>query len=250
MKKILTTFLIVGTAFAASDEDDMGFMEFDEAYFTKYTIDHLAEIAPPTTNIVDVPVVDATPESTKGYGVILKREGDHEVEIAPWPQQTERPVIKGDEGCTVEGTFTMEWVGRRCLAINNAVGAQYITGLVYRENDILTHEANYHPDGSQNIFPISPDPFVLMLSKKESSRIGDIGPEDFKAFRFDGTKGFSIHPGVWHQPAYPLWRSRSMRFSDEQGAVHACVPVNFVRERGVWARIPGVLSRVVRYMPK
>ncbi len=191
------------------------------------------------SNFVDAPVVEATSENTKGYGEIVDNFDQASVKVIKWPSHGFRPVLKGNEGGIVEGRFTMTWQkDDSCRAINAAVGGDYITGA--RDKDsIYAHEANYHPDGSQIVFPNDNQPFILLLAKgKNPENPDEIYPSDFVAFRFRGDKGFSIAPGVWHQPAYPL--SKSATFDDKQGAVHACVPVNFMKEFGVVVRIPHV----------
>ena len=55
-------------------------------------------------------------------------------------------------------------------------------------------------------------------------------------FRFDGTRGLYIHPGVWHEGVFA--RRGRQRFFDKQGAVHARVSVDFPREFGCLLEVP------------
>ena len=92
--------------------------------------------------------------------------------------------------------------------------------------------ANYHPDGGQLFFPLSPAPFVVPLALPGD----DVTPEDFVCFRFDGTKGLYIHPNIWHEGAFAC--AGQQRFLDRQGRVHARVSVDFPREFGVLLEVP------------
>ena len=98
------------------------------------------------------------------------------------------------------------------------------------ERMMLWH-ANYHPDGGQLFFPLDGTPFVVPLALPGD----DVKPEDFVAFRCDGTRGLYIHPGIWHEGVFPV---RPGRFFDRQGRVHARVSVDFAREFGCLLRVP------------
>ena len=129
-------------------------------------------------------------------------------------------------------------------AENRAVGRSYITGWFtdpatasdtqqpHDVSRIYTHEANYHPDGGQIFFPRQGAPFVALLAKPGDS----ISPEDFVAFRCDGSFGIHIDPGVWHQPVFPV--AAAAEFDNRQGRVHACVAVNFVTEFKCYIEVP------------
>ncbi len=190
-------------------------------------------------------VVEATPDSLKGYGKLVARPEECDIEIVRWPAQGWRPVDSdsGDEGGTTEGIFEGSWVGDILYGRNAAVGGHYILG--YGEdpsvasesakNDpsrILLWHANYHPDGGQLFFPLDKRPFVVPLALPGD----DLRPEDFVCFRFDGSQGLYIHPAIWHEGVFPL--SGRQRFFDKQGAVHARVSVDFAREFGVLLEVP------------
>ena len=97
---------------------------------------------------------------------------------------------------------------------------------------IYTHEANYHPVGSQIFCPRDGAAFIALLARP----VDDVKPEDFVAFYCDGTFGIHIDPNVWHQPVFPL--SSSALFDDRQGRVHACVAIDFVSEFGCYLEVP------------
>ena len=130
------------------------------------------------------------------------------------------------------------------LAVNRAVGRSYVTGWYgdpatadaatepADRSCILTHEANYHPDGGQIFCPRAGTGFVALLAKPGD----DVTPADFRAFRFDGRFGVHIDPGVWHQPVFPL--NPPAVFDDRQGRVHACVAVDFLAEFGCYLEVP------------
>ena len=56
------------------------------------------------------------------------------------------------------------------------------------------------------------------------------------AFYCDGSFGINLHPGIWHQPLFPLYDKAL--FDDKQGKVHACIAVDFVTEFGVYLSVP------------
>jgi ureidoglycolate lyase/seryl-tRNA synthetase len=144
----------------------------------------------------------------------------------------------------VEDRFVMERRGEIQYAVNHAVGRRYITGW-YADparasatrpaadtRRILTHEANYHPDGGQVFWPCDGAAFVALLAKPGD----DVRPEHFVAFYCDGSFGLHIDPGVWHQPVFPL--AASAQFDNRQGRVHACIAVDFPSEFGCYLEVP------------
>ena len=186
-----------------------------------------------------VPVVEANSESLSGYGRLVNDAETCELEIVRWPAQGWRPVDQdsGDEGGTTQGVFFSEWKGDVLYGQNEAVGGHYVLGYAIAPEhaqeesrrspeQVLLWHANYHPDGGQLFFPLQQSPFLVPLALPGD----DVTPADFVAFRFDGTQGLYIHPGVWHEGVYPL--APSQRFFDKQGAVHARVSVDFAREFG------------------
>ncbi len=166
--------------------------------------------------------------------------------IVPWPVQGRRPLVPGtgNEGGTVEDIFEMEARGGLMLATNRAIGRSYVTGwygdpatanAATEPGDrscILTHEANYHPDGRQIFCPRDGAAFVALLAKAGD----EVTPADFRAFLFDGGFGIHIDPGVWHQPVLPL--NPPAVFDVRQGRVHACVAVDFLVEFGCYLSVP------------
>lgn len=201
--------------------------------------DYLNPGLPAGLATVRIPVVEATAESLKGYGLLVSDPKAQAVEIVRWPALGWRPVDvdSGNEGGTTKGTFVSEWSGDILYGKNEAVGGHYILGFnTLPEQADTTHQrdpqrlmlwhCNYHPDGGQMFFPLEPGPFLVPMALPGD----DVKPEDFVCFRFDGSQGLLMHPGVWHEGVFAIKGRRS--FYDEQGAVHARVSVNFALEFG------------------
>lgn len=203
---------------------------------------------PKTTDLrkaFDIPFVQATPESIKGYGLIVDSPEDFPIEIVRWPAQGWRPVDdnSGDQGGTTEGIFEIWWKGDNLWARNNAVGDSYHFGWsqfpdeARHESDkprerLLVWHSNYHPDGGQMFFPLNGESFVVPLALPGD----DIKPEHFTAFRCDGGKGLYIHPNIWHGSVIPI--NDQCRLLDRQGRVHARVSVHFAEEFGGYLSVP------------
>jgi ureidoglycolate lyase len=201
--------------------------------------DYLNPALPANLARVRMPVVEATPQALDGYGHLVDDRQTCEIEIVRWPALGWRPVDEdtGDQGGTTEGIFVSEWQGDILFGRNEAVEGEYILAYgtepaaadrTHRRDPerILLWHANYHPDGGQLFFPIEREPFVVPLARPGD----DAKPQDFVCFRFDGTKGLYIHPGVWHEGVFAVAGTR--RFFDKQGAVHARVSIDFAREFG------------------
>lgn len=213
---------------------------------TSQDLSKMPSIARGEAGVYEVPLVIASEETLQGFGHIVHDFDAEEVIIVTWPAPGWRPVVPGtgNEGGIVNDSFTMQRTGNILYAENNAVGRRYITGwlddpampseniLPERTDVIYTHEANYHPDGGQVFFPADGQPFIALLAKPGD----DISPKDFVAFYFDGTFGVQINPNVWHQPMFPI--GERARFKNKQGAVHACIGVDFIQEFGVYFAIP------------
>ena len=189
---------------------------------------------------VKVPTIVATPENFASYGHFVYNFEHESVIIKPWPVFGKRKLMgnTGIGGGIAEGIFeyTYETTQKNkpylkkldniitLHSINNAVGGKYITGIGY-DNIMLVREANYHPDSGQVFYPMETRPFSLLLSDADDNAT----PEDFVCFSFDGTCGCQINPNIWHQPIYPSM-CKTMNFKNKQGAVHACVGIDFVDE--------------------
>jgi hypothetical protein len=208
----------------------------DEAVF-----DDAASQLPVGLKLLDVPLVPATGSSLKGYGEIVRNPQRHRIEIVAWPLSGWRrlDVGTGIEGGTTEGNFLCEWQGNQLLGRNEAVGGHYVLGFrdppehaqgpgfVPSEGRVLLWHCNYHPDGGQLFWPIDGQAFVVPAALPGD----DVRPEDFVAFRSDGSFGIYIHPGIWHEGPFPV--TPSGRFFDKQGKVHARVSCDLAREFGV-----------------
>ncbi|MEE3373261.1 MAG: ureidoglycolate lyase [Planctomycetota bacterium] len=207
--------------------------------------DYLNPDLPPELPWIEVPIVEATAEALQRYGRLVDQPDGCEVEIVRWPAQGWRPVDQdsGDEGGTTEGIFLSEWKGDVLYGQNEAVGGHYVLGYADSPEQsqessqrppeqVLLWHANYHPDGGQLFFPLQKSEFLVPLALPGD----DVAPADFVAFRFTGSQGLYIHPGVWHEGVYPI--SGRQRFFDKQGAVHARVSVDFAREFSCLLRVP------------
>ncbi|MEO8849649.1 MAG: ureidoglycolate lyase [Casimicrobiaceae bacterium] len=207
--------------------------------------DYLNPALPAGLRRVRMPVVDATAESLRGYGVLVEDRAQCKVEITRWPAHGWREVDddSGDEGGTTTGVFVSQWRGDILYGSNEAVGGHYIlayAGEPTHADDtharaplqMLLWHCNYHPDGGQLFFPLDNAPFMVPLALPGD----DVTPEKFVCFRFDGTRGLYIHPNVWHEGVFTC--AGTQRFYDEQGAVHARVSVDFAREFGCLIEAP------------
>ena len=233
-------------------------------------------IAPPSTRgvgaarIFDVPLVRATTESLATVGARPVSNFDTAVvDVTPWPTRGWRALVPGtgSGGGTVAGIFTNERIGLVQYSVNVALGRKYITGW-YGEDpahaaavsptatvdeprvlkSILTHEANYHPDGGQVICARpGGSPFILLLAPPGD----DIMPSSFRAFLVEPPMaGVHIGPGTWHQPAFPAYGSTPGSLLDNrQGAVHACVSSSFIHDFGGYLRVPLSAEDVKEAMP-
>jgi Ureidoglycolate lyase len=199
--------------------------------------DYLNPALPSGLAIVSIPIVEATPETVKGYGYLVDDPQECKIEITRWPAQGWRRVDadSGDEGGTKEGIFSSQWKGEILYGSNQAVGGEYILGYSaapenaseHKEGDpnkILLWHANYHPDGGQLFFPVDKQPYLVPVALPGDN----IRPEHFICFLCDGMKGLYIHPNIWHEGVFAI--RGSQRFLDRQGAVHARVSVDFARE--------------------
>jgi len=179
-----------------------------------------------------VPIIIANNENFKPYGNIVENYEEEKVIIVAWNTSGWRELENntGIGGGYVEGTFTYKYDDKFLYSTNNAVSCSYITGILNGPK-ILTREANYHPDGGQIFFPLSNDPFILLLALPGD----DIKPTDFIGFYFDGSCGCQIKPNIWHQPAYPLVKEAI--FMTKQGAIHGCVCYDSVKEDNIMLEI-------------
>ncbi len=195
--------------------------------------------------MVEMPVVDATDATLQGYGHLVDDPEKCKVEIVRWPAAGWRTVDEdtGDEAGITEGVFVSEWQGDILVGCNDAVGGHYILAYAQLpEHADRTHtrdpqrmmlwHANYHPDGGQLFFPLQARPFLVPLALPG----GDVTPDKFVCFRFDGRQGLYIHPDIWHEGVFGM--SGTQRFFDRQGAVHARVSVDFAREFGCLLAAP------------
>ena len=245
--------------------------------------------SPPSTRgegaarVFDVPLVRATAANLAGFGRPVRDFARDKVDIVPWPLAGAggwRKLVPGtgDEGGVVEDVFRNELdaSGTVQLSVNVGLKRRYVIGwfggdpaeaarasaragdkpvpeaaaAAVDRSSILTHEANYHPDGGQIIASRDGAPIVLLLAPKGD----DVTPRSFRAFfvdpAFDGTVGVHIDAGTWHQPAFPVHEGAGARgaaptLDNRQGKVHACVAADFVREFGGYLRVPLTRAAIV-----
>jgi ureidoglycolate lyase len=200
----------------------------------------------PSLDLVDVPLIEATAETVKGYGYLVDDSDSCEIEIVTWPAQGWRPVDQetGNQGGYVEGVFRGEWRGDVLMGTNDAVGGHYVLGwstdpqyassetqTVARDQVLLWH-FNYHPDGGQLFFPLEKKPFVVPVALPGD----DLSPDRITAFWCDGSQGLYIHPGIWHEGIFPVEDEQG--FLDRQGRVHARISCDIGEEFGVYLSVP------------
>ena len=200
----------------------------------------------PSLDLVDVPLLEATAESVKDYGYLVDDSDTCKIEIVTWPAQGWRPVDQetGNQGGTVEGVFRGEWRGDVLMGSNDAVGGHYVLGwstdpqyassetqTVARDRVLLWH-FNYHPDGGQLFFPLEKKPFVVPVALAGD----DLSTDRIVAFWCDGSQGFYIHPGIWHEGIFPVEDEHN--FLDRQGRVHARISCDIGEEFGVYLSVP------------
>lgn len=207
--------------------------------------DYLNPDIPEGLKLLDVPLARATSESMKGYGAVVHDPKKHEIEIVPWPLQGWRRLDAGtgNEGGTTEGVFACEWRGNELVGRNEAVGGHYVigfrdlpetarSGVKLSGGRVLLWHCNYHPDGGQLFFPLDARPSFVPLALPGD----DVRPERFVAFRFDGTRGLSIHANIRRERVFAV--AGAQRFFDRQGAVHARASVDFPRGFGCLLEVP------------
>jgi hypothetical protein len=194
-----------------------------------------------------LPLVEATADSLAGYGEIVPDFAASKVTMTPWPLSGSRPMspgVSGNEAGETAGAFSMWAEGGLLFGQNQAVGRAYIIGWYddpaearrdrapAATDRLYIYQANYHPDGGQIWCPRDGTPFVAVLAKPGD----DVMPDDFVAFRFDGSFGLQILPAVWHQPAAPV--GARMTIDNKQGRVHACVDFDSLAEFGCYLEVP------------
>jgi len=200
----------------------------------------------PSLDLIDVPLIEASDESVRGYGSLVDDPERVDIEIVRWPAQGWRPIDDGtgDEGGWVEGIFQGEWQGDVLYGTNDAVDGHYVLGWSVdpqqaasdrqtgpRDRVLLWH-MNYHPDGGQLFFPLDKQPFVVPVAPPGD----DLTPDKIIAFWCDGTRGLYIHPNIWHDGIFPV--EDKQRFLDRQGKVHARVSCDIGEEFGVYLSVP------------
>jgi len=176
--------------------------------------------------IEEIPCIDATKKVLEGLGELVPPDQFDSTKIIfrniLKDPQTNRTIIIPEK--ETEGNFDV-WEGRTGIihAENKAVeSGRYSVAHQYPKDryKFVFREVNYHPEGSQLIMPSDSDPFILIL--------GDT-LKNLKAYSFDGSHGFHIYPGVWHQPPIIHYSGR-VTFRNKQAATHLCVLYDSLKE--------------------
>ena len=66
-----------------------------------------------SSKVIEIPLVEATNETLKGYGHLVNNYKDSEIEIVTWPRQGWREIEEGtgNEAGFTEGSFNTWWEG-------------------------------------------------------------------------------------------------------------------------------------------
>lgn len=214
---------------------------------------------PPGLRVRDVPVVDATEATLEGYGHLISSADERTVEkknfeIKAWPTTGWRQLDPhtGDEAGTVEGEFAVRWHGDYFFGHNLAIASEnnfYLDGLGAPPEVASREEAtasdrrqihlwmsDYHPDGAQLFWPLTPTAFTVCLGL--ASHGDDVRPAHMRAFRVPRGKGVYLHPSTWHNGVYVPPGEAPRTFLTRQGRVHARVSVSWAAEFGELLRVP------------
>ena len=195
----------------------------------------------------DIPLVIASKETLGHYGDIIEHESDLKtfMKNTKWPKPDGWRKISdgtGDEQLSRIGTFRHYWQGNICHADNEAVQRKYKIGIESKisntsKRSVLVRELNYHPCGSQCIFPRSAHPFIALLGAVPSgAHPDDLSFDNIRAFYFSGKHGLHIPAGVWHQPVFAV--QEAVECIDMQSSVHACVVIDSIEEWGFAMNVP------------
>lgn len=178
--------------------------------------------------VVQIPCVEATLKSIEGLGKFVSKEElkNHtvtfsEVKDARTQRFLEVPRVE------TEGKFNVWQKKGFSFAENHAVESGLYTVAKMDDKNpykFYFREVNYHPDGTQLVFPEDGSPFILILGSS---------PEELKALIFDGSCGFDIFPGIYHQPPV-LHYFGAVTFFNKQPKSHICSVYDSVEENGYW----------------
>jgi len=185
----------------------------------------LTKIKLDEVKIEEIPCVDATAETLRGLGELVSFDNFESTKIiftsTLKDSRTNKPVIIPEN--ETSGKFHV-WTSYGIVhAENTAVDSGlYSVAIQHPKNKyrFIIREINYHPEGSQLVMSLDGDPFILILGNTL---------ENIKAYSFDGSQGFHIYPGIWHQPPIIHYPER-ITFLDKQAATHLCVLHDFFTE--------------------
>eukprot|EP00117_Sycon_ciliatum_P021363 scpid103197/ scgid18749/ len=219
---------------------------FDEESFPNPDLPH-------GLDVVEVPLRLATPESLKGFGILISQPDELTVEkknfeIVKWPVGGWRELDPntGDEAGTTEGDFEVHWQGDYYMGKNLAINTTnnvYLDGLGCKpehasrtdtdacgsDDSIYLWMSDYHPDGGQLFYPRGdPVPFTVCLGPASCG--DDVKPTDMVSFHVPAGKGVYIHPGTWHNGVYMRKKYCPATMLTRQGRVHGRVSASWAAE--------------------
>ena len=135
-----------------------------------------------TAEVLEVPVVDATPENTKDYGLFIGTDVPN--------AGLKIPFYKG----SVQEGFNLPFVSTGNAVIRTA-------RISKRDPEVLWLER--HMNMTQLFIGLGDQPFAMVLGKPthvNQSKVPDVG--NVKCFVFPPGHGIMIHQGTWHD--FPL----------------------------------------------
>jgi ureidoglycolate hydrolase len=180
------------------------------------------------TPIGEIECIEANPIVLKELGeMILPSEFDNkkltfnEVKDA----STNRPMVITQKE-TIETFHVCQYKGY-ILSQNHTIKSNIYT--VAKLDNINPYkfyirEVYYHPECSKIIMSKNEDPFILVLGKT---------PRSLKAYIFNGSSGFSIFPGIWHQSPIIHYTGK-VEFLHKQGDSRISVIYDSMKEHKKW----------------
>lgn len=170
------------------------------------------------TNVMEIPCLEADKQNTRDLGVfITKEEFKHTpltyVEMIDW--NTKRSLIIPQE--EEESEIKIYQKDSYCFSKDKDYRVKVDDEDMYI---FYFHKAFYHPDSSHIIVPKENSPYILILGTQ---------PYKLRAYIFDGSCGFDIAPGIWHQ--HPILHYEGdLTFMSKQATSHICVEYDSVKE--------------------
>jgi ureidoglycolate lyase len=123
----------------------------------------------------------ATPEALAPFGALLGRRAD--LRIVPIDYYAGSVVLSRPVNyeCSSNTELSLATLQRRPFQV---------------------HYLERHFQHTQTFIPLGGKPFVAVFAPPSDAPLPD--PEAVRAFRFDGSAGFCLHRGTWHEFPFPL----------------------------------------------